>query len=271
MRPDLVPDTVEVVKQTSPASGGLPERLYSADMARSVTYNSSPIVLAAAIYIVLLRPAVRLTRRPEHRLSGQGVDSGAVNSMREIKVAAAQLGPIQKADTRQAVVGRMCRAYFQREPLFVNAANQRILRVDYQPPVDAGADRIVNAAGAYRKHGGPLVVLDFGTATTLDAVSRDGVFLGGAIAPGIHLAAEALASSATAATRSCGSASSLPKPFRYRFGRARCRPDRRIRGRSSRSSTQRVSAGEPASRMRSVPASRSQTSRGRSSANSSLG
>lgn len=91
------------------------------------------------------------------------------------------------------VVERMCQAFFQREPLFVNASNQRILRVAYRPPEDVGADRIANAAAAYRKHGGPLVVLDFGTATTLDAVSRDGAYLGGAIAPGLHLAAEALA------------------------------------------------------------------------------
>ncbi len=114
----------------------------------------------------------------------RGLEPGAI---REVAVTSV-VPPLD------AVVDRMCRAYFQREPLFVNAANQRILRVDYRPPADAGADRIVNAAGAYRKHGGPLVVLDFGTATTLDAVSRDGVFLGGAIAPGIHLAAEVLAS-----------------------------------------------------------------------------
>ena len=83
-----------------------------------------------------------------------------------------------------AVVERMCRTYFQREPLFVNASNQKILRVEYRPPADAGVDRIVNAAGAYRKHGGPLVILDFGTATTLDAVSRDGVYPGRGHRPG---------------------------------------------------------------------------------------
>jgi polar amino acid transport system permease protein len=69
--PDLVSNTVEVVKLTSLASVvALPELLYSADMARSVTYNSSPIVLAAAVYIVLLWPVVRLMSRLEHRLSG---------------------------------------------------------------------------------------------------------------------------------------------------------------------------------------------------------
>jgi polar amino acid transport system permease protein len=69
--PDLVSNTIEVVKLTSLASVvALPEMLYSADMARSLTYNSSPIVLAAFIYLLLLWPFVRLTSRLEHRLGG---------------------------------------------------------------------------------------------------------------------------------------------------------------------------------------------------------
>jgi polar amino acid transport system permease protein len=67
--PDLVSNTVEVVKLTSLASVvALPEMLYSADMARSLTYNASPIVLAAAIYLALLWPVVRLVSRMEHRV-----------------------------------------------------------------------------------------------------------------------------------------------------------------------------------------------------------
>ena len=68
--PDLVSNTVEVVKLTSIASVvALPELLYSADMARSVTFNSSPIVLAAAIYLVMLWPVVRLVSRLERRIA----------------------------------------------------------------------------------------------------------------------------------------------------------------------------------------------------------
>ena len=68
--PDLVSNTVEVVKLTSLASVvALPEMLYSADMARSLTYNASPIVLAACIYLVLLWPVVRLVSRMEHRVA----------------------------------------------------------------------------------------------------------------------------------------------------------------------------------------------------------
>ena len=68
--PDLVSNTVEVVKLTSLASVvALPEMLYSADMARSLTYNASPIVLAALIYLALLWPVVRLVSRMEHRVA----------------------------------------------------------------------------------------------------------------------------------------------------------------------------------------------------------
>ena len=69
--PDLVSNTVEMVKLTSLASVvALPEMLYSADMSRSITYNSSPIVLAGLVYLVLLWPAVRFVSRMEHRLGG---------------------------------------------------------------------------------------------------------------------------------------------------------------------------------------------------------
>jgi polar amino acid transport system permease protein len=69
--PDLVSNTVEVVKLTSIASVvALPELLYSANMARSITYNASPVVLAAAIYLAILWPVVRLLSRLEHRLGG---------------------------------------------------------------------------------------------------------------------------------------------------------------------------------------------------------
>ena len=67
--PDLLSNTIEVVKLTSIASVvAFQELLYSADMARSITYNSSPIVLAAFIYLLILWPAVRLLSRLEHRV-----------------------------------------------------------------------------------------------------------------------------------------------------------------------------------------------------------
>ncbi len=62
----------------------------------------------------------------------------------------------------------------------------------YENPLEVGADRVVSAVAAYSKYGGPLIVVDFGTATTFDAVSSNGEYLGGAIAPGMQIAAEAL-------------------------------------------------------------------------------
>jgi type III pantothenate kinase len=62
----------------------------------------------------------------------------------------------------------------------------------YEPPRDVGADRIVNAVAAYEAYGGPCIVVDFGTATTFDAISAKGEYLGGAICPGIGISAEAL-------------------------------------------------------------------------------
>ena len=78
--------------------------------------------------------------------------------------------------------------YFGITPLVVGAG----VKIATENPREVGADRVVNAASAHRLYGGPVIVIDFGTATTFDAVSREGDYLGGAIAPGIDIAAEAL-------------------------------------------------------------------------------
>jgi len=75
---------------------------------------------------------------------------------------------------------------------FVDPENQSLMKIRYTPVSDVGADRIVNAIAAYRMFGGPGVVVDFGTATTFDVISKDGDYLGGIIAPGIGISAEAL-------------------------------------------------------------------------------
>jgi len=84
------------------------------------------------------------------------------------------------------------RRYFQTEPLIVDGAMDTGLLNRYEPPRDVGADRIVNAVAAYRRYGGPVIIVDFGTATTFCAVSRKGEYLGGAITPGITISSEAL-------------------------------------------------------------------------------
>jgi type III pantothenate kinase len=66
------------------------------------------------------------------------------------------------------------------------------MEILYDNPKEVGADRIVNAVGAYEKYRSALVVVDFGTATTFDYISREGAYLGGAIAPGVMISCEAL-------------------------------------------------------------------------------
>jgi len=83
-------------------------------------------------------------------------------------------------------------AYLDLEPLVVDAGVKTGIAVRYDAPRDVGADRIVNVAAAYRYYGGPGCIVDFGTGTTFDALSAKGEYLGGAIAPGIRVAAEAL-------------------------------------------------------------------------------
>ena len=82
--------------------------------------------------------------------------------------------------------------YFGVSPLVVGTGTRTGVRILYENPRDVGADRVVDAAAAFTLYGGPVIVVDFGTATVFDAVSREGDYLGGAIASGINLTAEAL-------------------------------------------------------------------------------
>lgn len=93
------------------------------------------------------------------------------------------------------LTGRMveaCQRYVGLDPLVLDAGVKTGVRIRYEDPRAVGADRIADAAAVQRLYGGPACVVDFGTATTFDAISADGDYLGGAIAPGIGIAAEAL-------------------------------------------------------------------------------
>jgi type III pantothenate kinase len=85
-----------------------------------------------------------------------------------------------------------CRRYLLHDPFVVDAGVKTGVRVRYEDPRAVGADRIVDAVAVQRMYGGPACVVDFGTGTTFDAISQEGDYLGGAIAPGIGIAAEAL-------------------------------------------------------------------------------
>lgn len=86
----------------------------------------------------------------------------------------------------------MSKRFFNVAPLVVGADMDLGVRILYEDPKAVGADRLVNAIAAHELYGGPCIVVDFGTATTFDAITADGAYLGGAIAPGIVISAEAL-------------------------------------------------------------------------------
>ena len=86
----------------------------------------------------------------------------------------------------------LCRANFGVEPLVVGAGTRTGIRILYDNPRDVGADRIADAAAALHLYGGPAIVVDMGTATVFDAISEKGEYLGGAIAPGLSVASDAL-------------------------------------------------------------------------------
>ncbi len=87
---------------------------------------------------------------------------------------------------------RLCRDWFEVEPLIARAQLDWGFEIRVDNPEEVGADRLLNALAAHQRYQGPLVVIDFGTATTFDVVDRDGAYIGGVIAPGINLSIEAL-------------------------------------------------------------------------------
>jgi type III pantothenate kinase len=93
-------------------------------------------------------------------------------------------------------IEHMCRTYFDFDPLMVGPGVKTGLNIRYDNPREVGADRIACSVAAYELYGGPVIVIDFGTATTFNAVSAEGEFLGGAIMPGIKLSTEALVANA---------------------------------------------------------------------------
>ena len=110
---------------------------------------------------------------------------------------------LDRADISAAVIGtvvpaalyhlrRLVRDWFDVEPLIARSTLNWGFDIRVDNPSEVGADRLLNALASHRTYGGPLVVIDFGTATTFDVVRDDGAYLGGAIAPGINLSIEAL-------------------------------------------------------------------------------
>ena len=89
-------------------------------------------------------------------------------------------------------IEHMCRNYFGIEPMSVQPGIKTGINIKYENPRELGSDRIANAVAAYELYGGPCITIDIGTATSFGVISKRGEFLGGAICPGIKLAADAL-------------------------------------------------------------------------------
>ncbi len=110
---------------------------------------------------------------------------------------------IKPVDIDRAVIGtvvpaalyhlrRLCRDWFGAEPLVARSNLDWGFDIKVDNPAEVGADRLLNSLAAHRAYGGPLIVIDFGTATTFDLVDATGAYMGGVIAPGINLSIEAL-------------------------------------------------------------------------------
>jgi len=111
------------------------------------------------------------------------------------RIAASQITDVILCSVVPPLTGvfeEMCRHYLKAAPMLVEAGVKTGVRISMDNPREVGADRIVNAVAAHQLYGGAVIVIDLGTATTFDAVSEEGDYLGGAIAPGIAIATEAL-------------------------------------------------------------------------------
>src|SRR5271166_1124605 len=113
-----------------------------------------------------------------------------LSDIRRDQISAAIIGTVVPAALYH--LRRLCRDWFSVEPLIARASLDWGFEIKVDQPNEVGADRLLNAMAGHRRFGGPLIVVDFGTATTFDVVDDTGAYLGGVICPGINLSIEAL-------------------------------------------------------------------------------
>jgi type III pantothenate kinase len=118
----------------------------------------------------------------QNLLQSKGIESGEISGI----VVASVVPPMDW------ILRVFCERYFHHKPLFIEPGVKTGLPILTDNPSEVGADRVGNCVGAFQKYGGPCIVVDFGTATNFDVISKKGEFLGGAIAPGLNISAEAL-------------------------------------------------------------------------------
>ncbi len=100
-----------------------------------------------------------------------------------------------------STIRRLCERYFGLRPMFVEPGIKTGMPLLVDNPAELGADRIVNGVAAFARYGGPIIVVDFGTATTFDVITARGEYIGGVIAPGLGISADALFSRAAKLAR----------------------------------------------------------------------
>lgn len=122
----------------------------------------------------------------EYGILARQLVGDAIHNNLEGAIVASVVPPLNSAMTF------MVRKYFGIEPLFVEPGVKTGIAIHVDNPAEVGADRIVNCAAAHEAYGGPTVIVDFGTATTFDVVTANAEFVGGVIAPGLNISAEAL-------------------------------------------------------------------------------
>jgi type III pantothenate kinase len=140
-----------------------------------------------------LRAHWRLTTRREQTADEYGIlvrNLFAASSIEPAHVGGVALASVVPPLT--SVLVALSRQYLGQDPLVVEPGVRTGMPILYEPPGDVGADRIVNGVAAHAAHGGPVIVVDFGTATTFDVVTRKGEYLGGVICPGVGISADAL-------------------------------------------------------------------------------
>ena len=112
------------------------------------------------------------------------------SGLKPIDIEAAVIGTVVPAALYH--LRRLCRDWFNVEPLIARSALNWGFEIKVDNPSEVGADRLLNALAGHQQFGGPLIVVDFGTATTFDVVDETGSYLGGVICPGVNLSLEAL-------------------------------------------------------------------------------
>ena len=122
----------------------------------------------------------------EYGILVKQLTDGTINGSLEGVIVSSVVPPLNSE------IATMIEKYFGVEPLFVEPGVKTGIAIQVDNPQEVGADRIVNCVAVHEKYGGPSIIVDFGTATTFDVVTADAKYIGGVIAPGINISAEAL-------------------------------------------------------------------------------